>query len=182
MKPDPVEQRLRELAWRRPLSEPEQARLQDWLDRHPEGRTEWLADAALSRALARLRQESAPSNLPVRVLAAIDREEAAAIAARGAGRFGWLRSPAWVPRVAMAVVILAGGGFWYQHHRTVQQANVVARQSEALAQLAIATEGAEMPSPEALENFDVILRIHPALQADTELLSMSKQLADFAKP
>jgi anti-sigma factor RsiW len=179
MKPDPVEQELCELTWRRPLSEAEQARLQEWLARHPESRAEWEADAALSAALARLPQPPAPSNLTARVLAAIDREDFPAAGARQASSFAWLR---WVPRLAVVAAILAGGGFWYQHHHGVKEANALAQQSEALATLATVTEGSELPSPEALANFDVILRIHPALQADTELLGMSKQLAEFHKP
>lgn len=176
MKPDLVEQEFQELAWRRPLSEAEQLRLREWLTRHPERRAEWEADAALSAALARLPQRSAPSNLVARTLAAIDREHSATAGGQRAGWFGWLSSLGWVPRIAVAVGILGGGVFWYQHHQRVQE------QTKALATLASVTEAGGMPSPEALENFEVILRIHPALQADTELISMSKELADFNKP
>jgi hypothetical protein len=176
MKPDPVEQELRELAWRRPLSEAEQVRLQEWLARHPGRRAEWEADAALSAALARLVRQSAPSNLMARTLAAIDREDSATAGGQPAGWFGWLGSLGWVPRIAVVVGVLGGGVFWHQHHRRVLE------QTEAMATLVRVTEASGMPSPEALENFEVILRIHPALQADTELLSMSKQLADLNKP
>lgn len=169
MKTDPVEQELRELAWRRPLSQPEQARMEEWLARNPEARAEWEADAALSAALARLPQQPAPSNLMTRVLREIERPHLAARARKAT----WL---VWVPRVAAPVAILAGGLFWHQQHqRTVEQ-------TKSLATLATVAEPSEMPSLEALENFEVIMKLHPAPLADTELLSMSRQLAEFNKP
>jgi hypothetical protein len=170
MKPDLVEQELRELAWRRPLGEAEQARLGDWLARHPEARAEWEADAALGAALARLPRQPAPSNLTARVLTAIDRED---LTAAGVWKTRWWGSMRWVPRAAVTVVILAGGVLWHQYHQRAVE------QTKDLATLATLTEGGEMPSAEVLENFEVILKIHPAPLADTELLSMSKQLADF---
>lgn len=172
MKPDPIEQELRELAWRRPLTAAEQTRLEDWLARHPEARADWSADTVLSAALARLPKPSVPSNLTARVLAAIDREEIALPTGEKAGWIRWLGSLGWAPRLTLAVLILAGGAFWYQQQRAT-------RQVEALAALATVTEVSGMPSAEALENFEVILKIHPAPLADTELLSMTKQLAEF---
>jgi anti-sigma factor RsiW len=177
MKPDPVEQELRELAWRRPLKAAEQARLEEWLARHPEVRADWEADAALNAALSKLLEKPAPSNLAARVLAAIDRQEVSTPAGR---RRNWLASLSWLPRVAVVAVLVGGGGFWYQQQRATRQAEALARleQAGALAKLATATEASALPSVEALENFEVILRIHPAPLADTELLSMSKQLAE----
>lgn len=169
MKPDPVEQELREAAWRRPLNAAEQARLEAWLQRHPKARADWEADAALSAALSRLPEKPAPSNLAARVLAEIDREQPRSPLTR---RRSLLARFVWLPRLAMVVVILGGGLFWYQQHR-------VTRQTDALARLAKVTDVGAMPSAEALENFEVILKIHPAPLADTELLSMSKRLAEF---
>ena len=175
MKPDPVEQELRELAWRPQLTEAQRARLAEWLAQHPAARAEWEDDAALSAALSRTLAKPPPSNLTARILAEVDQANPAATA-MGATPL-WRRLFGWAPRIAVAVVLLGGGAFLYHQHRLEQAA--VAQQAEALAQLAKLTEPKAMPSVEALENFDVILKIHPAPLADTELLSMSKQLAEF---
>ena len=173
MKQDPLEQQMRELTWRRPLNAAEQARLDQWLRAHPEARTDWEADAALSAALSRLPESPAPSNLTARVMDAIEREDLATAGARKTNWFGWLRSLGWVPRTAVVVAVLGGGVFWYQGHQRQ------AEQAEALSTLATVTEVSPLPSREVLENFEVIMRIHPAPMADMELLSMSRQLAEF---
>jgi len=175
MKPDPVEQELQELAWRRPLSAEERARLSAWLAQHPDARAQWAADDALSAALARMPTRPAPSNLAARVLDEIDRGAAP-------GRARVLRWPAalrWLPRAAVAAVAIGGGVFWYQHHLTTEKSRELAQQAEALARLATVTELSPMPSAAALEDFDVILKLHPDSLADTELLAMSRQLAEF---
>jgi len=176
MKPDPVEQELRELAWRRPLTAAEQARLAEWLEGHPEACANWAADGALNDALARLPEKPAPSNLTARVLAELDRD---ATQERASQRT-WLTSFRWLPRVAVAVVVIGGAAFWYQQRLATEEAEALARQqAEALARLATVAEPDTMPTVEALEDFDVILKIHPESLVDTELLSMSKQLAEF---
>jgi len=175
-KPDPVEQDMRELAWRHPLTAEDRARRAAWLAQHPEVRAEWEADAALNGALSRLVAKPAPSNLTARILDQIDREVPARA---GVGHRHWPGIRRWLPRLALAVAVLGGGALWHQQHRAAQEAAIRGAQAEALAALAIMTEPDAMPSVEALENFEVILKIHPAPLADTELLSMSKQLAEF---
>jgi hypothetical protein len=74
-------------------------------------------------------------------------------------------------------MLLGGGLFWRQ------QQQLAAAKVEALAKLAKATEASSMPNLEALQNFDVILKIHPEAQADLQLLALSQRLAEFnAKP
>ena len=163
------ETQLREIAWRRPLTDAELARLEAVLCADPQAREEWLADAALSRALQRMSRRPAPSNLAARVMAEIDRDPAHREAHAVPLPFiRWLR---WAGGVT--AVLLLGGGFWWQHHN--QQ--IAAQQTKALTTFARSTEATQLPSPEALENFEVILRIHPEPLADMELLALGEKLA-----
>ena len=168
---------MREIAWRRPMSPAEAARLAEWLESHPEARAEWEADEALNAALVRLMTQSAPSNLASRALAEIDRLEA--VAAKRPAAAGWRGALRWLPRVALAAVVVGGGVYWLRQPDASGPIQAPSAQTEALARLATVTEPDGMPSFEALENFEVILKLHPQPLADMELLSLSRQLAEF---
>jgi anti-sigma factor RsiW len=163
MNPESLEQRLREAAWRRPLTVAEQAALAEWLAQHPDARAEWAAEAALSAALRQLPERRPPSNLTARVLAEIDREALATARARRTNWFGWLGAVGWRPRIA--VVVLALGAFVLVHHERQQIAQ--ARAVHALAEATLA-----LPSPEVLQDMDVIRRINLTPAADMELLAL----------
>ena len=170
MNQDPLERELREYAWRRPLTAAEQARLDAWVAAHPEARADWEAEAALNAALARLPERPAPSNLTARVLAAIERDDFAGEAARKTIWFGWLGSWGWMPRTAVAVVVLAAGLLTYQHHQ-----REVAR-VRAVRTLAAAANVTPLPSAEVLENLDAIRRLNLTPAADEELLALRGEL------
>lgn len=167
---------LREIAWRRPLNPEERAQLENYLKKHPELRSEWESDLALATALSALTQHPAPSNLAARVLSEIDRSATTAKRPhvhRWHGLNGWLR---WATGAAMAALILWGGLLWHQNRKMPSEA-------EALATLATVTEPTDLPSPEALENFEIIMRIHPEPLADMQLLALGEKLAEFnSKP
>src|SRR5437867_3577229 len=100
MNEDPTVTRLREIAWRRPLTGTEQAELRAWLAAHPEARDEWELELALSRVVKKLPDAAVPSNFTARVLAEAQRRDAEE--ARGRSR-----TPAWwwrifLPRAAVA--------------------------------------------------------------------------------
>ena len=163
MNPDPLEQQLREIAWRRPLNAAELAQLDARLAQHPEARGEWAADAALNAALARLPEHHAPSNLAARVLAEIEREDLTTVGARRMNYFGWLGSWGWAPRAAVVVLVLAAGVIGYHQ----QQQRTQARAVRTLAEATLA-----LPSPEVLQDMDVIRRLNLAPMADVGLLGL----------
>lgn len=174
MKLDPLEQ-LREQAWRRPLTPAEQAQLEAWFAAHPEARADWEADAALSAALARLPEAAAPSNLTARVLAALERDDLATVGARGKFWLGWV---GWVPRTAVAAAVVVAGVFIGVgvHHHQQQVVRV-----EAMRQLAAAAEVTPVPSPEVLQDLEVIRRINLTPAADVQLLALGPELQALAK-
>jgi anti-sigma factor RsiW len=166
MNHDPVYNRLRELSWRRELTDAEQAELRAYLAGHPEARADWEAEAGLNAGLNRLADAPVSSNFTARVLQAVERE--AAVGERG--RQGAMTSLWWwrvfVPRAAAALVVVGAGWFGYQHYKTE-------RIAEGLA--VVATVKAP-PSTLALEDFEAIRRLNPGLAADEELLELNEEL------
>src|SRR5688572_5741555 len=103
MNPDPNYERLREIGWRRPLTEAEQAELREWLATHPEDHSDAEVEAALTQALANLPEAPMPSNFASRVLEAVERE-AQPVTPKGLFvSVPWWRS--FLPRIAVAVVV-----------------------------------------------------------------------------
>lgn len=154
---------LREAAWRRPLTSPEQAELQAWLAAHTEARSDWEIETALSSALIRLPDMPVPSNFTTRVLQQIERDT---VGQATPGRFwlglDWRR---WLPRTVAgacaAVVIVVGLQFHHASNRAKLARSVVAVSSVA-----------PTLSPDALADFESIRRLSPAPGADTELLAL----------
>lgn len=161
MKVDPVNMRLRELGWRRPLTEAERAELSAYFAAHPEAREDWEDEAALSRLLERLPNAPVASNFTARVLQAVEREQTQ----REPGlQWAWI----WrvlVPRVAVAAVVVGAGLFAHHRHEVAQRV--------ALAQSMVAVADVRsLPSPQFLEDFDVIRRMNPTPPADKDLLAL----------
>lgn len=167
MNPDPVYQKLREKAWRRPLTEAEQAELRTWLANHPEAQAEAETDGALSHLLARLPEAPMPSNFTARVLQAIEAE--AAIDQRAAGKpsVPWWR--VLLPRLAVATIIVGVGVAVYRHNQTVKREELA---GAAGILLTVAGNG-PLSDPQVLEDFEVIRRLS---QADEGLLALSEDL------
>src|SRR6185369_12561679 len=114
MNPDPVYKRLRELSWRRPLTESEQAELRAWLAAHPEAEEEWETEKHLSAMLHQLPDAPVPSNFTARVRQTVEQETPAArrpgLPSRWAARWR-----VFLPHTAAAVVIVGLG--WFAYHR-----------------------------------------------------------------
>ena len=158
MNTDPVNQRWRELAWRRRLTE---AELAEWRAAHPESAPDAETEAALSDALAALPDTPVPSNFTARVLQDLERE-----ARRPAPR---TRDWAWVwrvlvPRAALASVVVGVSLFAYHRHQVSERLAV----GQSIATFAGV---ASLPSPQILEDFDVIQRLDTTPPADRELVA-----------
>ena len=157
MKDKPISDELRELLWRRPLSEAEQLRAGD----RPETRAELELEARLNAALEQLPPAQVPSNFTARVLQAIDLDEA-----RPATR-GWHWTlPRWIPRLAVTAAVVAVSAISWQHHEVVQQRVALARSVAAVA------ESSALPGVEALKNYDVIQRMTQSQRPDDALLAL----------
>jgi anti-sigma factor RsiW len=162
MNQDPVCKRLRELSWRRPLTESEQAELRAWLAAHPEAQAELEVEKDLSAMLHQLPDAPMPSNFTARVRQAVERETAAARRQPG---FQWAwRWRVFLPRVAGLAVIIGFGLF--AHHR-----HVIAQQAALMKKLAAAPE---LANPAVLEDFEAIRRLGPTPQVDEDLLALMK--------
>lgn len=162
MKPDPADNQWREIAWRRPLEAGEEAEFRAWLAAHPEAQAEWEAETQLSAALAQLPDAPVPSNFTARVLQSVERERQREFQPSTSRRMEWWR--VYLPRVAVAVVVVGVGLFAYHRHQTT-------RQLEQTLQLVDS-----LPGPEALEDFEAISRLSLAPAADEELLALNEEL------
>jgi hypothetical protein len=156
-------QRLRETAWRRRLTDAEQAELRDWLATHPDAQTDWENEAALSELLTQLPDVSVPSNFAARVIQAVERDDTAKDRERGPKRVWTWR--ALVPRLAITALVVGVGLFAYQRHALAQRVEL-ARSVVTVADVR------SLPSPQFLEDFDVIRRLLPTPPADKDLLAL----------
>lgn len=166
MNPDSTYQRLREIGWRRPLTEAEQAELRAWLAAHPDHQADAEAEALLTQALAKLPDAPMPSNFTARVLQAIEREDAGPQRA-GQSPAGWWR--VLLPRLAVVSVITVVGLFAYLHRQTVKQEEL----AEAAKRFVTVAGSGPLSDPAVLEDFEVIRRMG---QADEGLLALSEEL------
>lgn len=168
MNPDPVYQRLREIGWRRPLTEAEHAELRAWLAAHPEQQAEAQAEAALSRWLAKLPDAPLPSNFTARVLQAIEQDARTSERQSHPVAAPWWR--VFIPRIAVAALVLIGGFVAYHRHQQATQRQELA---EAAKKLALVAGSGPLADPLILEDYEVIRQMS---QADEELLALSDDL------
>ena len=167
MNPDPIYERLREIGWRRPLSEAEQAELHAWQAAHPEHLVDAEANAALTQTLAKLPDAPMPSNFTARVLQAIEREEQTTEHAFRKASIHWWRG--FLPRLAAVLVVVGISGVSYWRYQTVKQEELV----DAARNLVTVAGTSPLSDPAVLEDFEVIRRMS---QADEGLLTLSDDL------
>lgn len=170
MNPDPIYQRLRETGWRRPLTEAEQAELRAWLTAHPEHQTDAEADAVLSQALVNLPDAPMPSNFTARVLQAIEREAQTSSNAARRTPAPWWR--VFIPRIAVAAILVGVGGIAYRHSQSVKQQELATAAKDFVT---VAGAG-PLSDPVVLEDFEAIRSMS---QADEGLLALSEDLMSF---
>ncbi len=166
MNDDSAYNRLRELNWRRRLTDDEAAELQSYLAAHPEAKEEWESETELTHLLEHL-PDAPPvaSNFTARVLQAVERE--AATQPRAMGWPAWLRRVRrWLPKVAMACLTIGLGVFAYEQHQ-LKTRTVMARNVAELTEMVSAS------NPELLEDFEPIRRLSdPEPKPDVELLAL----------
>jgi hypothetical protein len=166
MNPDPNYQRWREIAWRRPLTESEQAELRAWLLEHPELQQEAELDEKLNQILAK----TAPpvsSNFAARVWQEIERENRPGTVSRPVVAAWWRKL---VPRLAVAVVLVVGGLLLYRQQMVTRQ-NEMAQAARQMAQVE------DWSASVWLTDFETIASLSPvAAVADEELLAFSDDL------
>jgi anti-sigma factor RsiW len=156
---NPEFQKMRESAWRKPLSPEDQARLDQWTASHPDAREDFELERRLTRSLARLPHAPVSSNFTARVL-----KEATRSPVPKRGWLSRLQIPRWIPRLAMGTLLLALGLFSVQQYHDAQQAKT-ARQLVSVGQLAT------LPKADWLDNFETIDRMSQVQVADADLLS-----------
>jgi negative regulator of sigma E activity len=141
-----------ESLWRRKLSAAERSALR--------GKPELASEAQLTDALAKIPDAPVASNFTVRVMAAIESEDAAAARSH---RSHWNWGLLW-PRVAVAAAVLIFAGISVQRYEGHSQRTALAKN---IAQVAAAQP---LPSVDALNNFDAIQRM--SQHADDQLLTL----------
>ena len=173
MNHDPVYQRLREIGWRRALTDAEQAELCAWLAAHPEAAPDIEQEAALNAALAKSPDAPLSSNFTARVMAAIEREEAAQRRNPARSRGHWWR--VFIPRVAVATLVVVCVTLGYRHNTAVQRMEL----TDAAKQIA---EGRALSDLAVIEDFETIRSLNPAETfVDENLLAMSDDLLALNK-
>src|SRR6266850_172994 len=161
---DPFYIRFRELSWRRKLTPAEEAELRNWLAAHVEEQADWEAEARLSDALDQLPDAPVPSNFTANVLHALQLEQNAQIRA-GRPSPGWWQRLTWVPKAALASLVVVAGFLTYFHGQTVRRAEL---RDSVVAVSAVKS----LPSPEVLRDFDVIRALDQTPPADEQLLTL----------
>lgn len=154
---------LRELSWKRKLSPAEETRLRAWLEAHPEAQADWEAEAGLNDALTRLAEPQVPSNFTARVLAEVKAD--AARQERESGRRQTWRLWSWLPKAALASLVLVAGLLGLQYHQRAQ----LEKRVEYARSIATISDVPSLPSPAILQDFDAIHAMEQPV-ADEELL------------
>src|SRR3974390_2482764 len=106
MTDDPLENPMRELTWRRKLTDADQARLRSWLAQHPEAQTDLESEAALNEALDTLPDAPLASNFTARLLRRIESQESSPVQSPPPAG-GFLRLLLrWLPTTAVGALTL----------------------------------------------------------------------------
>ncbi len=158
--------KLLETLWRRELTQAEAAELRAWLAAHPQAAHDIAAEEELTVALARLKDAPVSPDFTARVLAAVEGE-----APRGAPiadwLVGWIARRGWLPKAALAVVVLSLCALGVHQYRAASRT----RLAESVALLA---KVEPLPGPDVLVDYDTIRRLGQLPPPDTELLALLK--------
>lgn len=162
---DPVYDHLKQLSWRRKLSDSEESQLRAWLAAHPEAQADWDDETRLNEALGALPDAPLPSNFTARVLQAVKLDEAADLRRRRRPRLVW-----WWRLAAKVAVVAILGVAGFSSYQQFHAAHLRSKVAEGLVKVSTAQP---VPAPDVIEDFDVI-RIMPQLYVDEELLALLK--------
>ncbi len=155
MKNEPIQNLLRELVWRRKLTDAERAEFRS----QPETQADLELESRLTEELTRLPDAAVPSNFTARVLQAVERESARPQTT--GWHWGWR---VLVPRLAVGVAVIGIAGLTYQRYEFNQRVQLAQN-------IVLVARTQSMPSVEALKNFNAIQRMSQP-RADEELLAL----------
>lgn len=168
MNHDPVYQRLKEISWRRSLTDAEQAELHVWLAAHHEAAADFEQETALNDALAKSPDALLPSNFTARVMAAIEQDEAAQRRATSRPKNHWWR--VFIPRFAVATLVVVTVTLGYQHNAATKRLEL----TDAAKQI---VESRALSDMTVIEDFETIRSLNPVeATIDESLLAMSDDL------
>jgi anti-sigma factor RsiW len=157
-----------EAGLRQEITARELAQVEAFLTAHPEERACWEEDLALNGLLRQLRDRPLASNFTAQVIQAVARDAQSESLRRFVRGCDWLGARHWIPRAALAGLLLSLGWFTfylYQRHTRAELAQNVAKVSEVTT----------LVSVEMLQDFDVIHRLSQVpTQVDEELLMALK--------
>ncbi|MBL9167957.1 MAG: hypothetical protein JNN07_09470 [Verrucomicrobiales bacterium] len=157
-------QELMEAAWRRPLTRAERGEIEGWCSQHPDRRAEVELELQAARGVVSLPDVPVPSHFMSQVWREIDRQEAASrrpVAATASLR-DWR---AWIPRFAVAALVLTVGLSGWQRYQTRQRTQVAAEVQQVF-------KAASIPDPEMLQELDTLkLLVETPSSVDVELLA-----------
>ena len=165
--PNPASQELAELVWRRPLTPDEMARLRQFLAAHPEARSQWESEAALTRALDRLPPAPVSSNFTAQVLQAVQRTPARPAWRRQFDLASWLPA-GWMPRLALAATMVCLSLLTVRECQIIQRQSIQ-RQRMARDLASVGSLAARQPV-DWLQNFQIIENLSRVQVADDGLL------------
>jgi hypothetical protein len=155
-------EQFRDLMGRKSLSEGQRQFLREYLAAHPESRVQWELERCLDSCLDRLSDVPVSSNFTARVLQAAVQTPAPRTI--GAGAWGWRTFVQWIPRLAVAMLVMGVGVMAFQQYDTT-------RHRQMAHQLAVVSQVAQLPRMEWLKDFDTIDRLSKVQVADQELLA-----------
>jgi len=164
---DPLYHQLREVNWRRKLTDAEKAQLRTFLAAHPGAQAEWDEEARLNQLLERLPNVPVASNFTARVLVAAERESAGHFQAAGRRRTPWWPTWSWLPKAALAAAALCACLLAYQDHRITVRSRI----AQSLPKV---SNVISLSSTEVWEHFDAVDRLSHTPQPDRELLALLK--------
>lgn len=167
MKPDPVHQKLREIAWRRRLTPAEQAELQAWLTAHPEAQKDAELEAALDALLNSRPPVAVSSNFTARVMQAIEADARRKETIPAPALHWWWK---FMPRLVMASCVLAVGGLSYRQY-------LVGKQNELIHAAQEIVNARPLADTAVIQDFEVIRQLPSSVVvADEKLLALSEDL------
>jgi hypothetical protein len=160
---DPLIERLREAAWRRKLTAAEIQQVQSWMAEHPQESKDWDLELELTEAIAHLPDVPVPSNFTSLVLGQVERDQSTNVRESGGWYSRWHVRLRWLPRVAVASVVLAAGLLSYQHVQDSKRRH----QAESVREIVSYTA---VPGPEILQDYEAIQAMSQSPAPDVELL------------
>ena len=157
----PDQDKLRELNWRRPLTDAGQAELRAALAKNPEALADLEIEIELTRALSKLPNAPVSSNFTARVLQAVELETKRQ--ERGSVPHWFARlQRGWLAKAAFVSLLVCAGLAGYHRH------TIVARARLAHEVAAVSTASAAVSNP---EDFDAIRMLNKPASADVDLLA-----------